>query len=345
MSCYHPKLMFPTGEFHSKSGKPVYSFVKDADSRSFVNAADNGCIIVPCGKCIGCRLDYSRRWADRMMLELETSKKALFVTLTYDDCHVHMSYDEDTGEAYGLTLSKRDCQLFMKMVRKKFSSVTVRFYASGEYGEKFHRPHLHVILFGLGIDDFPEKVCKGRNELGQKYYEIDRISECWHEFSESGHDLGLRGLVCCSDVSYNTMAYVARYVMKKVKSDSFDAFESNVQPEFSLMSRRPGIGRIYLEEHPDCLDYQSISVSTENGAKKIQIPKYFLNILKNKSEQMPIDLRLKDRYDMIIEQRKELANDRMLQKLSATSLSYLDQLQVEENARVSSLNALKRKEL
>ena len=43
---------------------------------------------LPCGQCEGCRLTYSRRWADRCMLELQSHTDAWFVTLTYDNDHV-----------------------------------------------------------------------------------------------------------------------------------------------------------------------------------------------------------------------------------------------------------------
>lgn len=339
MSCYHPKIMYATGMINVETGKHVFGFKKKCCSEDFVHAKDNGWIIVPCGKCIGCRLDYSRRWADRMMLELQTSKKALFVTLTYDEDHVHGAADEDTGEFLGLTLSKRDCQLFMKMVRKKFPDVKVRFYASGEYGENTHRPHLHLIIFGIGIQDFPDKVLRGKNELGQLYYQVKEIDDCWHEF-DGKRDLGLRGFTCCSDVSYNTMAYVSRYVMKKVKQDQLDAHEIGVLPEFSLMSRRPGIGLPYLLEHPDCLELTKISLGTKDGSKSVYIPQYYINQLNRDSENNP--LYNPDFYVKIKEQRVELANDKMMDKLSRTSLSFLEQMEVEERQRISSLKALKR---
>lgn len=51
--------------------------------------------VIPCGKCVGCRMEYSRQWANRCMLELEYHDSAYFVTLTYDDYHVRRSYHED----------------------------------------------------------------------------------------------------------------------------------------------------------------------------------------------------------------------------------------------------------
>lgn len=44
--------------------------------------------LVPCGRCVGCRLDYSREWADRCYLESLTKSPNWFITLTYDDLNL-----------------------------------------------------------------------------------------------------------------------------------------------------------------------------------------------------------------------------------------------------------------
>ena len=95
MSCYSPLIGFPTGKL-TVNGKPEYSIRSSKTMANLETALSNdGAILIPCGKCIGCRLDYSRHWADRMMLELETQKKAIFLTLTYDKNHIHpCSYQE-----------------------------------------------------------------------------------------------------------------------------------------------------------------------------------------------------------------------------------------------------------
>ena len=150
MSCYHPMIGKPTGEFWP-SGKKKYSFTHG--DPMIAREIWPGCIVVPCGHCIGCRLDYSRRWADRQMLELATAKKGLFVTLTYDQDHVPINGDPDTGEAFGYSLDKKDLQDFMKRLRRKFDGtgekpmVQIRFFASGEYGPTTRRPHYHCTLF------------------------------------------------------------------------------------------------------------------------------------------------------------------------------------------------------
>ena len=152
MSCYRPNIMIPTGSVNLETGKPVYRFKsrKDLSNDEIVNSSAYGYVIVPCGKCLGCRLDYSRNWADRMMLELETSKKAIFVTLTYDEDSVPVQLD-DNGVCLGYTFDIRDWQKFMKLLRKRFRDRKLRFYTGFEYGPLHGRPHMHSIIFGIGI--------------------------------------------------------------------------------------------------------------------------------------------------------------------------------------------------
>lgn len=335
MPCYHPFAAVPdyeaglsdTGRWRYKLEGPY-----NPEMKKYVSYHD--VIRVPCGKCLGCRLDFSRQWADRMMLELESNfGKGLFLTLTYNNENVPFGYVcDDNGELQvdangdvipgSFSLRKRDLQLFMKSLRKAFSDRTVRFYACGEYGGRTRRPHYHLIIFNLGLDDFKDLKMVGYNELGQQYFTSEKIERIWK-----------KGFVCLSDVSFKTCAYVSRYCMKKVFDlDAPDGCE----PEFTQMSRRPGIGRFYLEDHPDCLNLSKIYLSDSNGSVEVTIPKYFLNQLK---------LTDPEAFDKLVMQRKEVANDRELLKLQQTSLSYIDLLELEENTRLNKTQILfKRRE-
>lgn len=64
MPCYSPMKAFDSGDYH-KSGKPMKKILP------FSVEKYNGLKGVPisCGKCIGCRLDYSREWAIRSYFE------------------------------------------------------------------------------------------------------------------------------------------------------------------------------------------------------------------------------------------------------------------------------------
>lgn len=326
MPCYHPNIGIWNGEY-TENGKKKIRIIGLDKNDTIDDLKRVGAILIPCGHCIGCRLDYSRRWADRMMLELETTKKAVFVTLTYSNENAHWTqFDNDYNPMFA-TLDKRDCQLFMKRLRKAFPDVKIRFFLAGEYGDKTLRPHYHAIIYGIGLDDFTDLRLFGKNDMQQNYYVSEKLEKnIW----KNGH-------VLLADVSWNTCAYVGRYVTKKLSGDKEITYaERNVSKEFSLMSRKPGIGAEYLQQHPDCLDFGSINLSTPDGGLKISIPKYYLDKL---------ELKDKEKYDKLKDERRRFANDKMLLKLSKTDLGLAEYLEVCEENKTASVQALKRKKV
>ena len=42
-------------------------------------------LLVPCGKCLACRISKRREWSVRMLHELSSYDDAVFLTLTYAD--------------------------------------------------------------------------------------------------------------------------------------------------------------------------------------------------------------------------------------------------------------------
>lgn len=352
MSCYHPLVGFDYG-INPETGKKNIKVLPVTGDVGKTLELNPGSVLIPCGKCIGCRMDYSRRWADRMMFELESAGKAVFVTLTYDCRNVvdlegekvctciYPDIDVRNGEKCTHSLNcgyycrqngslyKDHVRTFMKDLREELRSKRnqfIRFYACGEYGswENTHRPHYHIILFGLGLDDLENLQPVGFNELRQEVYHSDLIARHWPY-----------GFVSVGDVSWKSCAYVSRYVTKKAlepsNQDLLDMLGKNHM--FSLMSRRPGIGKPYLDAHPDCLDYLSIYVSTKDGSKKINIPRYFVNQLESTN---------KEKYDSIIAQRALYAQNSMYSKLNQTDLELSDYLLVEENAMLEKVKSLKR---
>lgn len=190
---------------------------------------------LPCGQCIGCRLERSRQWAVRCMHEASLYEDNVFITLTYSD-----DYLPTDG-----SLRLCDFQNFMKRLRKKFGS-GVRFYHCGEYGDLSRRPHYHAILFNL---DFPDKkYFTSRN--GSPVYTSEILEELWG-----------KGICEIGSVTFESAAYVARYVMKKVTGDGAEShYEvvnpetgeiTSLKPEYTTMSRRPGIGAGWFEKYKD----------------------------------------------------------------------------------------------
>lgn len=335
MACYHPLQALDVGM--TANGKKDIKFLsyKPSENEHFVTYDGkfyhrSRLMQLPCGQCVGCRLEYSRQWANRCMLELEYHDSAYFVTLTYDDFHVPINYycsNDETGEASpSLTLCKRDFQLFMKRLRKRFSNDKIRFFMAGEYGSSTFRPHYHAILYGLHLDDLT--VYK-RSPQGHTYYNSDSLASCWRD--SNGDAIGF---VVVAPVTWETCAYTARYVMKKLKGSEAKFYSDfNIQPEFTLMSRKPGIARQWYEDHPDLYDYDYINISTPKGGRKFRPPKYFDKLY---------DVEHPDEMAEIKELRQKFAAEAMKAKLSNTSLSPDELLEVEEATKVAQIKSLRR---
>lgn len=340
MSCYHPLKAFKIGVH--VSGKDKYKIVPYDVHHITQYTAEGGWVPVrepfygsvgihrsewieiPCGHCVGCRLDYSRQWANRCMLELQYHKSAYFVTLTYDEEHVPRCYHPDVEVdemVEEMTLCKRDFQLFMKRLRK-FTGQKLRYFACGEYGSQTFRPHYHAIIYGLELDDL--EVYSRKNSY--VYYNSDTLSRIW----SYGH-------VVVGEVNWDTCAYTARYIMKKVDGEDkimTDVFK--VQPEFTLMSRKPGIAYQYLIDHPEVYDYDQINISTPRGGKQFKPPRYFDKLFDIDNHEKMVDVK---------ERRKADAKASETLKLSRTNLSKLEQLEVEERIKRNKIKSLLRKEI
>uniref|UniRef100_A0AAU8B834 Replication initiator protein n=1 Tax=Dulem virus 173 TaxID=3145650 RepID=A0AAU8B834_9VIRU len=324
MSCYHPNYAVVLGV--GPDGKKVLKFCGQNLSATLLYPGKE-VIQVPCGQCIGCRIDRSRQWANRCMLELQYHDSAYFVTLTYDEFHVPTSYYSDpaTGEAHkSMTLCKRDFQLWMKRLRKKFSEDKIRFFACGEYGSETHRPHYHAIVFGLHLNDLEKYKTVRLGDSYYTYYNSDSIQETWPN-----------GYVVVGEVTWESCAYVARYVTKKLTGHEAEFYKRfNLVPEFSDMSRRPGIARQYYDEHgKEIYDHAYINVSTPKGGKKFKPPRYFDRLF---------DIDSPGALDELKERRKRNAENVMQAKMKRTNLDPPEILKVEETAFQNKTKKLRR---
>lgn len=210
----------------------------------------------PCGQCIACRLNKVRDWTIRLMHEKKMHDKAVFLTLTYAP-----EFLPENG-----TLVKEDLQLFIKRLRKHVGKV--RFFACGEYGEKYSRPHYHLIIFGLGAEN---SVFNGKKYDYKKHgYWLN--SPLW-KF----------GTMFIGDVSYGSCRYVASYVNKKLlgKDAARTYADMGKIPEFTLMSRRPGIGADFLQSIKRCTNIKNVSSFEEKKQPCPGIMKIRSSIQKN----------------------------------------------------------------
>ena len=355
MSCYHPLKAFDISAIDglTKNNKKNYKITSyevnhiELINNKLIPFADSyrsakceryisDFIEIPCGKCIGCRLDYSRDWANRMMLEASYHEQNYFITLTYDDLHVPKSYYPcpETGEAIpSLTLSKRDVQLFLKRLRK-LTGQKFRYYLCGEYGSTTHRPHYHLIVFGLELDDLqPLKTSDGWH-----YYTSATIDRAWSIYDRKLDTSSSIGYSMVTSVCWETCAYVARYVTKKLNGSAAEFYETfNILPEFCLMSRRPGIARQYFEDNTsDILKYQKIILPSKEKSFQFRPPRYYDRLL---------DIDYPDEMSDIREIRKRTAENARKMKLSKTDLNYIQLLAVEESNKLKQIKSLDRSEI
>ena len=252
---------------------------------------------IPCGKCVGCKLDYSRIWAIRCMNEFETCNKVgLFLTLTYSNEHVNtrefdvshdvieafppLTINSHSGKAVYSVLIKKDLQDFQKRLRKylddyfPYEDHHISYYCCGEYGGSTFRSHFHGCYFGLDRKYFPDmRVYKDHGSIYWKSAILDRI---WN-----------KGNVIIGDISFESCAYVARYVLKKKMNDDIPCPASEQYPEFVVMSRRPAIGLRYLQDHVSSLvDTGRLSVKRNGNAFNVSLPLYYKRKLGNQLDYL-----------------------------------------------------------
>lgn len=256
-------------------------------------------IYLPCGGCVGCRLDRSRQWATRCIHEAKLHASNCYITLTYNDDHLPANDD----------LVLRDFQLFMKRLRRMFPDNGIRFFHCGEYGPVRGRPHYHAIIFGF---DFPDRVF-WKKIKGFNYFRSDILESLWTTSERKKSKRTSLGFSSVSDVSFASAAYVARYIMKKINGkkrdelvETFNSSDETVyfkkhyevvdfdtgeiytkKPEYITMSRKPGIAAKWFEANHSEV-YPSDSVVVCSGEKYVELPppKFYDRLLERLDSQL-----------------------------------------------------------
>lgn len=191
----------------------------------------------------------------------------------------------------GGNVSKRDVQLFMKRLRKRIRPHKVRYFAGAEYGPNgTRRPHYHLCIFGHG---FPDRVPAGKSRAGIQLFESAQLTAAW----------GL-GRVAFSDLTLESAMYAAQYALKKL-SDDYGGRSLKRTPEFWLGSRRPGLGRKFLDTYAtDIFRGGGEAAVVMRGGASLPIPKYYERVLREWCE---------DDYEALKAQRREwLDNERRI---------------------------------
>jgi len=255
MTCYHPVTAFRVSSGKTAAGVWPITFNQS-------NGDLSQALKIPCGTCIGCRLDRAKSWALRCIHESKLHDKNAFITLTYNDKNLYSRcgiYDDQNSKINDVSLNKRDWVLFMKKLRKKYErDHKIRFFHCGEYGKNFRRPHHHACLFN---HDFEDKVLWDTRN-GVPFYRSKILESLWpYGYSTIG------------EVTFESAAYVAGYVTKKVLGSAADSHYDGREPEYVSMSRRPGIGKPWFEKYQaDVISQDAIILE---GGLKLRPPRYY----------------------------------------------------------------------
>lgn len=260
MPCYAPLKGFRSLDGVEKGGKPRISF----NPIKAINSAH--AMVLPCGQCIGCRMDRVEQWGLRCMHEAQMHEHNSFLTLTYDDEHLPADY----------SIRKPVFQKFMKRLRFDLLS-KIRFYACGEYGDQNGRPHYHALIFGW--DFHADRKLIKRTEFGN-LYTSEQASKAWPY-----------GNIWIGDVTYKSASYVAGYVSKKITGEAAPThylrlhpkgYLCQVEPEFQLQSQ--GIGRDWFAKYKT--DAFPSDFCVVEG-RQVAVPRYYLNKLKEGETETP----------------------------------------------------------
>lgn len=286
MACYHPMKGFRT-----EGGSVLLGYERGSTVGSP--------LLIPCGRCIGCRLERAQVWATRCRHEASTWSRNEFVTLTYDDEHLPRFS----------ALVPEHLTLFLKRFRKAFQGVEqspdgrfpIRYFAAGEYGTNSKRPHFHLLLFNAHLD---------RGEpVSRSTFDCPSL-----------HDLWPYGSNAVGDVTPQSAAYVAQYSLKKVHGTvaasehyrrvDFSTGEFQVVPgEFVRMSRRPGLGRFWFDRFRGDLERGFMVV---DGSPR-RLPRYYVTELERDPEFV-YDQEIRSEQWLLDQDPNELSESRQAAK-------------------------------
>lgn len=293
MTCFSPLHGYKSAQLTAK-GKRQITFNK---SKSLAGIK----MTVPCGQCSGCRIGKTKEWALRCVHEAQMHSQNSFITLTYSDKYLPQDYG----------LKKHHFQKFMKRLRKQYPQ-TIRYYHCGEYGKATQtnnyiaRPHYHACLFNLDFDDKIYFPTKQSIKQGTKLYTSEILTKTWGK----GHCL-------IGDLTWQSAAYVARYIMKKINGDLAEEHYKHFNPEtgeqwtipkeYTTMSRKPGIAKTWLDKYQSDIFPHDYAVLNN---KKYKTPRYYDNQYQINHPEEFTKLKIKRLLDLA-NHKKDLTPERL----------------------------------
>jgi len=218
--------------------------------------------------------DQTLPWADE---RLRTQRSSALAARSLEQHAVDKSRTRETRTHEGLhaSLHKPDLTGFTTRLNqhaiRKFGK-GVKYFACGEYGDTTHRPHYHIAVYG---EDFSDDRKRWKRSNGHQLWRSSRLHELW---PHGDADIG--------DLTFESAAYIARYLLKKqtgpkalnhYKRQDERGNTHELVPEFNVMSRRPGLAREwFLENYNDVVAYDHV-ISRGNPAKP---PRYYDKLLE-----------------------------------------------------------------
>lgn len=172
-------------------------------------------LLVPCGKCVGCRTMKSNAWRIRLKHETEYTKhkNAYFVTLTIDPEHlVDISSDPS-----------KYIRRFLERYRKQFGK-SLRHWFISELGHENGRLHFHGIIY-----DFAPGV------LGRSEY------KCYKSVNKILRGLWQYGSTWVGYCNVKTTSYIVKYMTDPQKLPSGEYYKP-------IILTSPGIGKCYTDQ-------------------------------------------------------------------------------------------------
>lgn len=286
---------------------------------------------VACGQCIGCRLDRSRMWAMRIVHEAslyDGDRGSSFITLTYRDMREcdHIQAKKNFFVPDDWSLHRKHFVDFMKKLRKAVAPDLIRYYMCGEYGNvckhgidlrlvscplcNVGRPHFHACIFNCS---FPDLVPYGSRD-GRTLFTSPFLERIW------GY-----GFVDVGDLNFDSAAYVARYILKKVTglnahdhylSCDMDGVITFLEAEYCTMSRGRkapgGIGAQWFEKFKTDV-FPSDEVPVPGSGVYKSVPRYYEEIFKEENP-LSMDEIKAVRMDFMEAHKEDYTPERLMDK-------------------------------
>lgn len=284
MTCYYPMISTKLAD------GTVKIFCKTENIGNCIQSwRGEDWFLLPCGKCVGCKLDFAREWACRCVHETQMHIDNCFLTLTYND--YYLPHIEFNGKLRA-TLVKKHLVDFVKRLRRHIEPLKIKFYACGEYGDpdkgdrKFN-PHYHLCIFGY---DPPDK----------KFFYRDKGNDIF--LSKKIRNLWKKGNITVGEITLESAGYVARYCVKKITGEMAVSHYKGRTPEFSLMSRgnkkvgKNGIGYQWFMKYKN--DVYPKDFFTIDGVKH-RPPRYYDNLLQEIDPELFEELKIKRKEEML----------------------------------------------